>query len=92
MPNFDETMQFSLSDQDKDKVTEVFSLVYEALSEKGYYPTNQIIGYLVSGDPTYVTSHKNARKTIQQIDRNDLLEKVLNFYFEKNGIKNKKIG
>lgn len=87
MANFDETMRFRLGEDGHDEVSEIFKLVYNALLEKGYYPTNQIIGYLVSGDPTYITSHNHARKTIQQIDRNDLLEKVLNFYFEKNNIK-----
>ncbi len=84
--DFDKTMQFSLNNREKDTVSEILSNVYTALEEKGYNPNNQIIGYLLSGDPTYITSHNNARKQITQLDRNDLLENILNFYLEEKGI------
>lgn len=69
----DKTMVFSLNDKEDDIK---FSLtnVYDALKEKGYNPVNQIVGYIVSEDPTYITTHKNARNIIRKIDRDDLLE------------------
>lgn len=84
---FDETMQFKMSDKNEDKIVDILSKVYVALKEKGYDPSNQIIGYIISGDPTYITSHNQARKLIKQLDRNDLLENILNFYLENNNIK-----
>lgn len=87
MSNFDKTMQFKLNRTEEDILVETLKKVYEALEEKGYDPSNQIIGYILSGDPTYITSFKDARKMIKQIDRNELLESILNFYFEKNGIR-----
>lgn len=87
MSNFDKTMQFNLNRTEEDTLVETLKKVYEALEEKGYDPSNQIIGYILSGDPTYITSFKDARKMIKQIDRNELLESILNFYFEKNGIR-----
>lgn len=85
--NFEETMQFKLEQKSDDKIVNLLKSVYDSLNEKGYEPTNQIIGYLISGDPTYITSFNDARKQITQIDRNDLLETVLNFYLEENKIK-----
>lgn len=87
MSNFDKTMQFKLNKTEEDTLVETLKKVYEALEEKGYDPLNQIIGYILSGDPTYITSFNDARKMIKQIDRNELLESILNFYFEKNGIR-----
>ncbi|EHR33973.1 IreB family regulatory phosphoprotein [Helcococcus kunzii] len=87
MSNFDKTMHFKLNRTEEDTLVETLKKVYEALEEKGYDPSNQIIGYILSGDPTYITSFKDARKMIKQIDRNELLESILNFYFEKNGIR-----
>ena len=60
--------------------------VSEALKEKGYNPVNQIVGYILSGDPTYITSHKNARSLIRKLERDELLEEVINNYLEKNGL------
>lgn len=85
--NLDQTMQFKMSGPEKDKVVDIMAKVYASLKEKGYDPSNQIIGYIISGDPTYITSHNDARKLIKHLDRNDLLESILNFYFEKNDIK-----
>ena len=65
-------------------VTEVLARVYEALTEKGYNPINQIVGYIMSGDPTYITSYQNARSLICRIDRDELLEELVQFYLSKN--------
>lgn len=73
--------QFFETIQDKKMdVSEVLKLVYEALTEKGYNPTNQIVGYVMSGDPTYITSHKNARSLIMRVDRDEILEELLSVY------------
>lgn len=63
-------------------VREIFQYVYDALQEKGYNPTDQIVGYLLSGDPTYITSHKDARTVIRQADRLQLLEELVRHYVE----------
>lgn len=62
--------------------------VYEALSEKGYNPVSQIVGYVMSGDPTYITSHKNARVTIGKIERDELVEELLKEYIKAEAWKN----
>ena len=64
----------------------VLSTVYEALTEKGYNPVNQIVGYIMSGDPTYITSHKNARSLIMKVERDELVEEMLVEYI-KNSLK-----
>ena len=66
-------------DQDLE-VKEVLDLVYNAMDEKGYNPVNQIVGYILSGDPTYITSYKNARSLIRQIERDELLERMVKNY------------
>lgn len=83
----DETMQFKIENLEEAKLVNIMQEVYTALEEKGYDPASQIIGYIISGDPTYITSYKDARKKIKQIDRNDILEDILEFYFVKNNIK-----
>ena len=65
-------------------VTEVLKLVYEALTEKGYNPLNQIVGYVMSGDPTYITSHNSARSLIMKVERDEIVEELLKSYIEKN--------
>ncbi len=78
--NFDKTMNFKLErDQDID-AQEILKQVYQALVEKGYNPINQIVGYILSGDPTYITSHKDARNKIRQIERDELLDKMVRNY------------
>lgn len=62
----------------------VLSAVYEALTEKGYNPVNQIVGYIMSGDPTYITSHKNARSLIMKVERDELVEEMLKEYIRTN--------
>ena len=61
-------------------VASILKDVYEALTEKGYNPVNQIVGYIMSGDPTYITSHKNARSLIMKVERDELLEEALKYY------------
>ena len=63
-------------------VKKVLEIVYEALVEKGYNPVNQIVGYIMSGDPTYITSHNNARSLIRKLERDELLEEILRAYLE----------
>ena len=59
--------------------------VYEAMSERGYDPVNQIVGYLISGDPTYITSYNNARYLIRMLERDELLEELVKYYVESHG-------
>ncbi|MCR5144434.1 MAG: IreB family regulatory phosphoprotein [Lachnospiraceae bacterium] len=61
-------------------VTEVLKQVYDALAEKGYNPVNQIVGYVMSGDPTYITSHNNARSLIMKVERDEIVEELLREY------------
>lgn len=76
----DETVRFNVEKEKNTKTQEIIKEVYEALSEKGYNPINQIVGYILSGDPTYITNHNNARSLIRQIERDDLLEQMLKTY------------
>ena len=61
-------------------VTQIIGQVYEALTEKGYNPVSQLVGYIMSGDPTYITSHKNARSLIMKVERDELVEELLTEY------------
>ena len=76
----DETMSFNFENQKNLKTKEILREVYQALSEKGYNPVNQIVGYILSGDPTYITSHKDARNIIRSIERDELLEQMVKEY------------
>ena len=78
--DFDKTMSFSVEKENNVKVKETLKEVYDALVEKGYNPINQIVGYILSGDPTYITSHNDARNKIRQIERDELLEKMVKNY------------
>lgn len=80
MANFDKTMSFKVERDQNIKVKEILKEVYDALVEKGYNPINQIVGYILSGDPTYITSYKNARNKIRQIERDELLDKMVRNY------------
>ena len=66
------------------QVSDVLEIVYKALKEKGYNPVNQIVGYIMSGDPTYITSHNNARSLIMKVERDELVEEVLKTYIENS--------
>ena len=81
--NMDFTMKFEhKKDEDKMDEREVVKCVYEALKEKGYNPVNQLVGYILSGDPTYITSHNNARTMIRKYERDELLETIIRDYLE----------
>ena len=78
------TQYFRAVQENKMDVTEVLKLVYEAFTEKGYNPLNQIVGYVMSGDPTYITSHNSARSLIMKVERDEIVEELLKSYIEKN--------
>ena len=78
--DFDKTMSFQVEREDNTRTKEILKEVYEALSEKGYNPINQIVGYILSGDPTYITSYNDARNKIRSIERDELLEKLVQEY------------
>ena len=78
--DFDKTMFFKVEKNKDIDTKQVLKDVYEALVEKGYNPINQIVGYILSGDPTYITSHNNARNLIREVERDELLEKMVKYY------------
>ena len=80
MENLNNTQYFTVDKEPELQVKDVLRLVYLALSEKGYNPVNQIVGYVMSGDPTYITSHNDARNKIRTIERDELLEKMVKNY------------
>ncbi|MGN0513739.1 MAG: IreB family regulatory phosphoprotein [Lachnospiraceae bacterium] len=67
-------------------VSEIIERVYIALKEKGYNPVNQIVGYIMSGDPTYITSHNNARSLIMKVERDEIVEEVLKYFIKNKGL------
>lgn len=77
-----ETMMFKVEKDKLNEAREILTTVYQALKEKGYNPINQIVGYILSGDPTYITNHQNARSIIRRLERDELLEEVLRKYLE----------
>ena len=74
MKKLDNTQYFKIQSDQEIRVSEVLQLVYQAMTEKGYDPVNQIVGYIMSGDPTYITSHKGARSLIMKVERDELVE------------------
>lgn len=78
--DFDKTMNFQVEREENTKAREILKEVYDSLTEKGYNPINQIVGYILSGDPTYITSYNNARNKIRTIERDELLEKMVKSY------------
>ena len=76
----DKTMSFKIEKDKEIRAREILKEVYQALVEKGYNPINQIVGYILSGDPTYITSHNDARNIIRLIERDELLEKLVKSY------------
>ena len=76
----DGTRKFSLVDESNKEMKRTLTAVYDALKEKGYNPINQIVGYILSEDPTYITTYKGARSLIRKIDRDDLLQAMLRSY------------
>ncbi|MCX7615524.1 MAG: IreB family regulatory phosphoprotein [Clostridiales bacterium] len=79
---FDGTRKFSLPDEGEVEMKRILTTVYDALKEKGYNPINQIVGYILSEDPTYITNHLNARSLIRKIDRDDLLQELVRRYLD----------
>lgn len=84
MQDLGNTQYFKVEAEPETGVKVVLSIVYEALTEKGYNPVNQIVGYIMSGDPTYITSHKNARSLIMKVERDELVEEMLKEYIKNN--------
>lgn len=78
--SIDNTQYFKTKPEVEIQVKEVLDLVYNAMDEKGYNPVNQIVGYIMSGDPTYITSHKGARSMIMKVERDELVEELLTEY------------
>lgn len=83
MKKLDNTQYFKIQSDQEIRVSEVLQLVYQAMTEKGYDPVNQIVGYIMSGDPTDITSHKGARSLIMKVERDELVEELLRVYVEK---------
>lgn len=79
----DKTMTFRITNDNEDIMKETLSSVYDALQEKGYNPINQIVGYILSEDPTYITTHNNARSLIRKIDRDELLAEMVKSYLKQ---------
>lgn len=87
MQDFGETQYIKVQAEPINGVKMILDAVYEALSEKGYNPVSQIVGYIMSGDPTYITSHKNARGLIMRVERDELVEEMLKEYIKSNHLK-----
>lgn len=79
-----ETMMFNVDKEKVNEAREILLSVYGSLKEKGYNPINQIVGYILSGDPTYITSHQNARSIIRRLERDEILEEMVRFYLDQN--------
>ncbi|SET66235.1 Uncharacterized protein, UPF0297 family [Salinibacillus kushneri] len=85
MNSNDKTMKFNFSEEPFEQdVNEILLTVHSALQDKGYNPINQIVGYLLSGDPAYIPRHKDARKLIRRIERDELIEELVKFYLNEH--------
>ncbi|TCS83808.1 IreB family regulatory phosphoprotein [Tepidibacillus fermentans] len=85
MSSMDHTMKFNVKSEEIGvEPRDVLILVYEALKEKGYNPINQIVGYLLSGDPAYIPRHNNARNLIRKIERDEIIEELVRFYLKQH--------
>ena len=82
MKNMTNTQFFQVESGPQISAKDILEIVYKALSEKGYNPVNQIVGYIMSGDPTYITSHNGARSLIMKMERDELVEEMLKTYIE----------
>jgi uncharacterized protein (UPF0297 family) len=82
LAKFEDTMKFSLEKELENPAREVIWLICDALKDKGYDPVNQLVGYILSGDPTYITSYKNARSLVKRVERDELLEEFVKVYIE----------
>ena len=86
MKDLTNTQFFQVESGPQIQAKDILEIVYEALSEKGYNPVNQIVGYIMSGDPTYITSHNNARSLIMKVERDELVEEVIKYFIEGKGL------
>ena len=84
MEKFTNTQFFRVESPQEFRVEDILQNVYKAMTEKGYNPVNQIVGYIMSGDPTYITSHKGARSLIMKVERDELVEELLKNYIKHN--------
>lgn len=84
MQDINNTQYFKVQKENEIIVSDVIKKVYHALTEKGYNPVNQIVGYVMSGDPTYITSHNGARSLIMKVERDEIMEELLNNYIKTN--------
>jgi len=84
-----ETVSFKLERDDENKVRTILHTVYQALQEKGYNPINQLVGYMISGEPAYITSHSEARNLICKVDRDEIMEVLLKSYLQSSMEKGK---
>ena len=84
MQNVRNTQFFKVEKEPEMQVKDVLATVYGALTEKGYNPVHQIVGYIMSGDPTYITSHNNARSLIMKVERDEIVEEVLKEYIKES--------
>lgn len=82
MSRLDSTQNFKVLSESENRVGDILQQVYQAMTEKGYNPVNQIVGYIMSGDPTYITSHKNARSLIMKVERDEILEVLFENYID----------
>lgn len=89
MPEPQDTMMFKTRPDKGHEARDVLQKVYGALKEKGYDPITQIVGYLLSGDPTYITSHQNARSLVRKLERDELLEELVKHYLQTMGTADK---
>ena len=80
MPDMDYTRKFNVLGDKDAEIKYILTTVYNALQEKGYNPVNQIVGYILSEDPTYITNHNNARALIRKVDRDELLQTLVKYY------------
>ena len=78
----DKTIQFNIRDEHENEMRRTIQVVYDALKEKGYNPISQIVGYILSEDPTYITTHNNARSLLSRVDRDELLQSLVINYIE----------
>ena len=81
----DETVRFNLDDGSKDEISNTLTNVYSSLAEKGYNPINQIVGYVLSGDPAYVPRYNDARNQIRKYERDEIVEELVRYYLKGNG-------
>lgn len=84
MQEFGQTQYFKVETEPDTGAKMILATVYEALIDKGYNPVNQIVGYIMSGDPTYITSHNGARSLVMKIERDELVEEMLSAYIKNN--------